>query len=120
MGMAQPQTEDKHKLDRVTISMTSVTQLGDNTAAPQTADDSMDQIRELLVGDQQRRSGARMETLEARLKALEEDMVRRFDALNARIDALTEETKAGRRAAFEELSRGVAELGERVRNLSQS
>jgi len=100
--------------------MTSITQLGDSTTAGPSADDSMDQIRELLVGEQQRRSGERMDTLDARLKALEEDMVRRFDALNARLDALAEETKTGRRAAFEELSRGVAELGERVRNLSQS
>jgi hypothetical protein len=100
--------------------MTSVSQFGGSSAPAQSTDDSMEQIRELLVGEQQRRSGARLDTIEARLKALEEDMVRRFDALNARLDALAEETKAGRRTAFEELSRGVAELGERVRNLSQS
>jgi hypothetical protein len=100
--------------------MKSATRLEGDTVLPQTTDDSMDLIRELLIGEQQRRSGARMDALDARLSALEEDMMRRFDALNARIDALAEETKAGRRAAFEELSRGVTELGERVRNLSQS
>jgi hypothetical protein len=80
----------------------------------------MEQIRELLIGEQQRRSTARLDTLEARIKTLEEDVARRFDALMARTEALGQETTAGRRAAFEELSRGIAELGERMRNLSQS
>ncbi len=102
------------------MSTTSITQLGGNAAASQSTEDQMEQIRELLVGEQQRRSGARVEQLEARLKELEEDIVRRFDALTARIEALGQETAAGRRAAFEELSRGIGELGERVRNLSQS
>ncbi len=91
-----------------------------NAADLRSTDAEMDQIRELLVGEQQRHAGARMDRLEARLKELEEDIVRRFDALTARIELLGQETAAGRRAAFEELSRSVVELGERVRNLSQS
>jgi hypothetical protein len=102
------------------MSTTSISQLGDNAAGPQSADDEMEQIRELLIGEQQRRSTARLDTLEARIKTLEEDVARRFDALMARIEALGQETTAGRRSAFEELSRGIAELGERMRNLSQS
>jgi CHASE3 domain sensor protein len=102
------------------MSMTSMTQLGGNTAEPQSADAEMEQIRELLVGEQQRRSSSRLDKLEARLKELEEDIARRFDAIAARIEALGQETTAGRRAAFEELSRNIVELGERMRNLSQS
>jgi hypothetical protein len=100
--------------------MTTMTQLGGDAAGPHSADDQMDQIRELLIGEHQRRSGARLDRIEARLKEIEEDIVRRFDDLSARIEALGRETAAGRRAAFEELSRSVVELGERVRNLSQS
>jgi cell division protein FtsB len=95
-------------------------QMAGGAAEPRSADVEMDQIRELLVGEHQRHSGARMDRLEARMKELEEDVARRFDALAARIESLGQETVAGRRAAFEELSRSVMELGERVRNLSQS
>jgi len=102
------------------MSTTSINQPGDNAAAPPSADDEMEQIRELLIGEQQRRSTARIDKLEARLKEFEEDVARRFDALAARIETLGQETTAGRRAAFEELSRGIGELGERMRNLSQS
>jgi hypothetical protein len=101
------------------MSMTSITQMGGTAAEPQ-SDADMDQIRELLVGEQQRRTGARIERIEQRMKELEEDIARRFDALMARIEALGQETATGRRASFEELSRSVMELGERVRNLSQS
>jgi len=102
------------------MSMTSITQTGGSTADLGAADAEMDQIRELLVGEQQRHTRARMDRLEARMKELEEDIARRFDALAARIETLGQETAAGRRASFEELSRSVMELGERVRNLSQS
>ncbi len=95
-------------------------QLGDETSLPQTGEDPMEQIRELLVGEQQRRSGARIEHLEARIKYLEEDLARRFDELAARIEALGQQMAGERRASFEELSRGVVELGERVQKLSQS
>ena len=94
--------------------------MGGTAAEPQSSDADMDQIRELLVGDQQRRTGARLDRIEARMTELEQDIARRFDALMARIEALGQETAAGRRAAFEDLSRSVMELGERVRNLSQS
>jgi DNA anti-recombination protein RmuC len=102
------------------MSTTSITQTGGIAAGPGAADAEMDQIRELLVGEQQRHTRARMDRLEARMKELEEDIARRFDALAARIETLGQETAAGRRASFEELSRSVMELGERVRNLSQS
>ena len=68
----------------------------------------MEQIRELLVGDVQRRADARVEALEARVRDLE-----------ARLEALNTEQTASRRSAFEELARGVAELGERIKNLAQ-
>ncbi len=46
-------------------------------------------------------------------------MARRFDALAARIESLGRETTAGRHAAFEELSRNVGELSERIRSIAK-
>ena len=83
-------------------------QLGAQSAPTESTDAQMDQIRELLVGDILRRADARVEALEARVHELE-----------GRLEALGAEQTAGRRSAFDEWSRGVAELGERIRHLAQ-
>jgi polyhydroxyalkanoate synthesis regulator phasin len=90
------------------MSMNELAQLGAQSSRADSADAQMEQIRELLVGDVQRRSDARVEALEARVRDLE-----------ARLEALNTEQTASRRSAFEELARSVAELGERIRNLAQ-
>jgi hypothetical protein len=76
----------------------------------------MQQIRELLVG----RTEARLGQLEGRLKELEGEIGRGLDALAARIEAVGAEAVAGQQATFENLSRSVVELAERIRGLSQS
>jgi len=83
-------------------------QFGAQSSRVDSADAQMEQIRELLVGDVQRRADARLEALETRVRDLE-----------ARLEALSTEQTASRRSAFEELARGVAELGERIKNLAQ-
>jgi len=83
-------------------------QFGAQSSRVDSADAQMEQIRELLVGDVQRRADARLEALEARVRDLE-----------ARLEALNSEQTANRRSSFEELARGVAELGERIKNLAQ-
>ena len=88
--------------------MNEMAQLGAQSSRVDSADAQMEQIRELLVGDLQRRADARLEALEARVRDLE-----------ARLEALSTEQTASRRSAFEELAKGVAELGERIRNLAQ-
>ena len=79
----------------------------------------MEQIRELLVGDQLRQQDARLAAVEARLRDLEGLVFRRVDALSARIEALSGEMGADRRASFDDLSRMVLELGESIRRLSR-
>lgn len=63
-------------------------------------DSSLDQIRNILFGEQSREFSGRMGRLEERLardfEALRED-------LNARLDTLQAESRAAREAAFEEL-----------------
>jgi len=80
-------------------------------------DDRMDQIRQLLIGDFQKAQDARVLALEARVREIETIMVRRLDALQARIDALSGEVTTNQRTAFDEMSRGVKELSDRIRQI---
>ena len=82
-------------------------------------DDQMQQIRELLFGEALRRNSSRADLIEARLKDLEAEIARRFDALSTQLAALAADLATDRRTAFDELAHGVAELGERIRHLSQ-
>ena len=81
------------------------------------ADEKMEQIRDLLFGEHQRQTEAQIAQLEQRIRALEADMAHRLDAMQARFDALAGETQTERRTAFDELARGVQELGERIRRI---
>lgn len=78
-------------------------------------DEKMEQVRELLFGDFQRQSEARLAMLEARIRELELAVHHRLDAMQGRVEQLAGQAEADQRAAFEELSRGIAELGERIR-----
>ncbi len=83
------------------------------------ADDRMEQIRELLVGEHLRVQEARLAAVESRLRDLEGLVFRRVDALTARLEALASETGTDRRAAFDELSHMVLDLSENIRRLSR-
>jgi hypothetical protein len=80
-------------------------------------DEKMDQVRELLFGEYQRQSEARMALLEARIRELELGLQRRLDGIEQRVEQLAGKADADQRAAFDELARGLADLGERVRRL---
>lgn len=89
-----------------------------NAVAPGMAqDEKMDQVRELLFGEFQRQSEARMALLEARIRELELGLQRRLDAMEQRVEQLAGKSDAEQRAAFDELARGIADLGERVRRI---
>ena len=81
------------------------------------SEEKMEQIRELLFGDYQRQSEARLAMLEARVRELELAVHHRLDAIQGRVEQLGSQAEAGQRAAFDELSRGLAELGDRRRRL---
>jgi hypothetical protein len=82
---------------------------------PELRDDKMEQVRELLFGDLARELHARIAALEQKHREYQISVSRQFDAIAARIEALAGETDAERRSAFEELSRSVLDLGERIR-----
>jgi hypothetical protein len=81
------------------------------------SDVKMDQIRELLFGEVQRQSEQRITTLEAKVHDLETALHHRLDAMQARIDALAAETRGDRQSTLDELARGIADLGDRVKRI---
>lgn len=80
-------------------------------------DEKMDQVRELLFGEYQRQTEARMALLEARIRELELALQRRLDGIEQRVEQTAGKVDAEHRAAFDELARGITDLGERVRRL---
>jgi uncharacterized coiled-coil protein SlyX len=85
--------------------------------SPDATDEKMQQIRELLFGDARRAYDARIALLEARIRELEMTLHRRLDTIQARLETLANETTVNRRATFEELARGVQDLGDRIRQI---
>ena len=81
------------------------------------ADEKMEQIRDLLFGEFQREHDQRASQLEVRIRDLESEVHRRLDALQARLDAFAGESQAERRSTFDELARGIQDLGEHVRRI---
>lgn len=92
------------------------------------ADEKMQQIRDLLFGEYQRQTEARMALLEARIRELELGLQHRLDTveqhvrsqiemLNQHMENLAGKVDADYRGAFDELARGILELGERVRHV---
>lgn len=80
-------------------------------------DDKMEQIRQLLFGEFERRTEEKIALLESRIRELELGFHQRLDALEVRQAELSSQLTGGQRAAFDELSRGIDELGERLRKL---
>lgn len=81
-------------------------------------DEKLDQIREIVVGDNLRRLESRLALIENRLDDLEVSVARQLDALEARIDALAAATDSEHRSTFEALAAGVANLSEQIRRIS--
>ena len=77
----------------------------------------MDQVRELLFGEYQRQSEARLAMMEARIRELELALHRRLDAMEGRVEQLASKADAEQRAAFDELARGIVDLGDRIRHI---
>lgn len=91
-----------------------------NAAARELADERMEQVRELLIGDAIRHFETRLAALEARVNETELGVVRQLDALEARIQSLAGTAEGDRRASFEALARSVADLGEQIKRISRT
>jgi peptidoglycan hydrolase CwlO-like protein len=84
------------------------------------ADQKMEQVRELLFGEFRRHHDEQMARMEARLAQVEQALTARIEALQAQVDALSERTAEERRGAFDEVSRGMTELAERIKEISRA
>ncbi|MEL6621468.1 MAG: hypothetical protein AAFQ11_01155 [Pseudomonadota bacterium] len=85
----------------------------------QVADEKLDQVREILFGEYQRRAEAHITMLEERVRDLELSVHRRLDAIQARVDSLAAEVDAQNRSALDEIAQGMVELGDRVRRIQR-
>lgn len=95
----------------------TLNELRNSIPARDLADEKMMQVRDLLVGDFIRESQARMMALENRIRDLENGVGQRLAILNQRIDSLATDHTVDRRAAFDELSKFVADLGDKIRTI---
>lgn len=101
------------------MTATSLDALRTGAPSRKVTDEKMEQVRELLLGEDLRRTDERLSAIEAHLNSLQTDVFNRLDAMQARLDALAGEVSGNQRSAFDELSKGIADLGERVKNLSR-
>jgi hypothetical protein len=88
-------------------------------AARDAHDEKMDQVRELLFGDDRRRTEARLVALEVTMRDLERSLLQRLDAIQARIEALAGEVDADRRTSFEVLAEGIDKLADDIRRIGR-
>ena len=84
----------------------------------QMTDEKMEQVRELLFGDYERESDARVAILENRIRDLELSLHRRLDAMQARLDAISAELDVTHRQTLDELGDGLQELAARIKRPS--
>ncbi|MEZ5842329.1 MAG: hypothetical protein R3D27_01180 [Hyphomicrobiaceae bacterium] len=101
------------------MNVTTINAIRAATESANVPDEKMDQVRELLFGDFARQSEGRLQVLETRVRELELSVHRRLDALQARLEALGAEIDANQRSSFEEIARGIDELGQRVRRVNR-
>ena len=78
-------------------------------SARQLADEPMERIRELILGDLRRSWEARLQTLETRLQMLED-----------KLDAVRHESRADRLDHMAALAEGIDDLGQHVRRLTRT
>ncbi len=100
------------------MNATSLGELRNGAAPTEATDDKLEQIRDLLHGEFRRDHDTRLRALETRVSDLEGDLLRRLEVLQARVEALASENATERRSAFDELSRSIFELGDRIRRIS--
>jgi DNA anti-recombination protein RmuC len=100
------------------MNATSLGELRNGTASTEATDDKLEQIRDLLYGEFKRDHEVRLRALEARIGELAGELQRKLDVLQSRVEALASEHAAERRSSFDELSRSIFELGDRIRRIS--
>ena len=86
-----------------------------NSAAAHAAGASVDQIRDIIFGQQMQEYDGRFKALESRLlaesKTLREELTNRFDELSDRMEAALRSEQGDRNAAADRLQKNLEDLG---------
>ena len=101
------------------MNVTSPADLWTGPGARALSDEKMDQVRDLLFGDYKRHADVQLAAMDARLREVETVLSRRLADLEARLEVLASRSGEERRGAFDELSRNVTELGQRIRDIAR-
>lgn len=101
------------------MNATSLDELRAAAINREAKDEKMEQVRQLLIGDHAREVSTRFMLLESRMREMEMSVTRHLETMAARIDQLAGATDQDRRAAFDELSRNIHELGERIGGMAK-
>jgi len=95
----------------------TLNELRNSIPARDLADEKMNQVRDLLVGDFIRETQSRMMAMENRMRDLEAGLSQRVAVLSQRIESLAADQTIDRRTAFDELSKCVLDLGDKIRSI---
>ncbi len=97
------------------MSATTLNELRNGATSQALADEKMDQVRELLIGDYERRNAARVSVLEDRIQNLELALHGRLDALQARLEAMSAKMDANQHQTLDDIGTGLQELGAKLK-----
>ena len=101
------------------MNATSLDELRAGAAGRDGRDERMEQVRQLLFGDHAQEVATRFMLMEARLRELESGITRQLDVIQARLDQLSSDQTAGRRASFDELAQHIKNLSDQVAGISR-
>lgn len=79
---------------------------------------AIDQVRELLFGDNKRATETRLDDIERKIEALRDDMNARFASLEARLAEQGRDTDARHAASIDGIGQAIAALGANIRAMS--
>lgn len=101
------------------MNATSLSELRQQADQQTGQDQRMEQVRQLLFGDAVQALEVRIAALEANLKTLDQAVAEKLESIAGRVDALAGDLDTSHRTAFEQLSKSLLDLGERVRGIAK-
>ncbi len=85
---------------------------------PEATDEKLEQVRNLLFGDAQRRNLDMMDHLQDRLREMEKSMIRRYEELEMRLLQQSAQERSERAESLHYLGSALSVLGEDIRRMA--
>ena len=89
----------------------------DDMAALNGALGAIDQVRELLFGENKRATESRLDDIDRKIEVLRDDMNARFASLEARLAEQGRDTESRRLDTVEAIGLAIADLGAKIRGM---